>query len=57
MARGTRRSLGVLFTLITVGFAAIAVAAARAGGAAWVIAAAAALLAAWMGEQALRAFR
>ncbi len=57
MARGSRRSLGVLFTLIAVGFAAIAVAAAVAGGTAWVIAGAAALLALWMGEQALRALR
>ena len=57
MARGTRSSLGVLFLLIAAGFAGIALYAALAGGTAWVVALAAGLLAAWMGEQALRAFR
>ncbi len=52
-----RPSLGVLFGLIAVGFAGVAVAAALAGGLAWVVAVAAALLALWMGEQAVRAFR
>jgi hypothetical protein len=52
-----RPSLGVLFTLITLGFAGVAIAAALAGGLAWVIAVAAGLLSAWMGEQAFRAFR
>ena len=49
--------MGVLFTLIALGFAGVAVAAAFAGGLAWVIAVAAGLLSAWMGEQAFRAFR
>lgn len=57
MARARRPSLGVLFGLIAAGFAAIAVAAALAGGRAWVIAVAAALLALWMGESAYRALR
>ena len=57
MARTRRPSLGVLFTLIAAGLAAIAVYAALAGGTAWVVAITSALLAAWMGEQALRAFR
>ena len=49
--------MGVLFSLIALGFAGVAVAAALAGGLAWVIAVASALLSAWMGEQAFRAFR
>ena len=57
MARERRPSLGVLFALIAAGFAAIAVAAALAGGTAWVIAAAAAALALWMADLAIRAFR
>ena len=57
MSRGTRPSLGALFLLIAAGFAGIAVYAGLAGGRAWIVAVAAALLAAWMGEQAVRAFR
>ena len=57
MARTSRPSLGVLFTLIATGLAAIAVYAALAGGTAWVVAVTSGLLAVWMGEQALRAFR
>jgi hypothetical protein len=57
VARTRRPSLGVLFTLIATGLAAIAVYAALAGGTAWVVAITSALLAVWMGEQALRAFR
>jgi hypothetical protein len=52
-----RRPLGVLFLLLAVGFAAIAIFAAAAGGGAWVIALASGALAAWMGELAYRAFR
>jgi len=47
----------VLFGLISVCFAGVAVAAGMAGGRAWVVAVAAGLLALWMGEQAVRAFR
>jgi hypothetical protein len=57
MARGSRPSLGVLFSLLAAGFLAIAVAAALAGGTAWVIAVASAALALWMGDLAVRAFR
>jgi hypothetical protein len=57
VARPRRTSLGALFSLIAAAFAAIAVAAALAGGSAWVIAAAAAILALWMGESAYRALR
>ncbi len=57
MSRGGRPSLGALFLLIAAGFGAIAVYAALAGGRAWIVAVAAALLGAWMGEQAVRAFR
>jgi hypothetical protein len=49
--------LGALFLLLTVGFAAIALFAARAGGSAWVIAVAAVALAVWMGESAFRMLR
>ncbi|HET6656944.1 MAG TPA: hypothetical protein VFG61_03520 [Gaiellaceae bacterium] len=52
-----RRPLAVLFLVLAVGFAAIAIFAATAGGGAWVIAVAAAALAVWMGELAYRAFR
>jgi hypothetical protein len=52
-----RRPLGVLFLCLAVGFAAIAIYAASAGGGAWVIAAAGAALAVWMGELAYRALR
>ncbi len=57
MSRGGRPSLGALFLMIAAGFAGIAVYAALAGGRTWIVAVAAALLAAWMGEQAVRAFR
>jgi len=52
-----RRPLGVLFLVLAVGFAAIAVFAGSAGGGAWVIAAASGALAVWMGELAYRALR
>jgi hypothetical protein len=52
-----RRPLGVLFVLLALGFAAIAVFAARAGGGAWVIAVAGSALGVWMGELAYRALR
>ena len=57
MARGRRRPLGALFLLLTLGFAGVGFAAARAGGAAWVIALAAAALAVWMAELTFRALR
>jgi hypothetical protein len=52
-----RRSLGALFALLSVGFLAIGVYAAFAGGSAWVIAVACAALGAWMGELSYRALR
>jgi hypothetical protein len=52
-----RRPLGVLFLVLAVGFAAIAIFAGSAGGGAWVIAVASSALAVWMGELAYRAFR
>jgi len=52
-----RRPLGVLFLVLAVGFAAIAIFAGSAGGRAWVIAAASGALAVWMSELASRAFR
>jgi hypothetical protein len=52
-----RRPLAALFLVLAVGFAAIAIFAATAGGGAWVIAVAAGALAVWMGELAYRAFR
>jgi len=52
-----RRPLGVLFLVLAVGFAAIAIFAGSAGGEAWVIAVASGALAVWMGELAYRAFR
>jgi hypothetical protein len=55
-----RRVLGALFTVLAVGLAGIAYAAARgAAGAAgrWIIAAAAAALAVWLGSMAFRALR
>ena len=55
--RVRRRPLGALFLALTVGFAAIAFFAARAGGTAWVIAVAAVALALWMGESAFRMLR
>jgi hypothetical protein len=57
MARSKRPALGALFLVLTVLFAGVAYAAARAGSAAWIVAGAAALLAVWMAEQAFRAFR
>jgi hypothetical protein len=52
-----RRSLGVLFALLTLVFLGIGAYAASAGGSAWVIAIAAAALAVWMGELAYRSLR
>jgi L-serine deaminase len=52
-----RRPLGVLFLVLSVGFAAVAIFAASAGGGAWVIALASGALAVWMGELAYRALR
>jgi hypothetical protein len=52
-----RRPLGALFLVLAIGFAAIALFAARSGGGAWVIAVAGAGLALWMGELAYRALR
>lgn len=49
-----RRALGVLFTVIAVSLALVAVWSALAGGRAWVIAFAAAALALWMGDLARR---
>jgi hypothetical protein len=57
VARGRRRPLGALFLLLTLGFAGVGFAAARAGGTAWVVALAAAALAVWMAELAFRALR
>jgi hypothetical protein len=50
-----RRALGVLFTVLAVGLALIAVFSALEGGRAWVVALAAAALAVWMGDLARRA--
>jgi hypothetical protein len=50
-----RRSLGVLFIVLAVGFGAIAVLAGLHGGQAYVIALAAAVLALWMAGLARRA--
>ena len=50
-----RRRLGALFLVLTALFAAIAVAAARAG--VWIVALAAAALAVWLGSMALGALR
>jgi len=55
MARPKRRSLGVLFLLISAAF--VAVAAYAVTGRAWIIAAAAGALAVWMGELSYRALR
>ena len=55
-----RRVLGALFTVLALGFAGVAYAAARgAAGAAsrWIIVVAAAALALWLGSMALRALR
>ena len=50
-----RTLLGVLFSLIAVALALIALYAARAGGGAWIIALAAGALAVWMADLARRA--
>jgi hypothetical protein len=55
MARPRRRSLGVLFTVLTAGFAAVTAYAAVGG--AWIIAIAAGALAAWMGDLTFRSLR
>jgi hypothetical protein len=47
--------LGLLFVMLALGLALIAVYAATEGGTAWVIAAASAALALWMGDLARRA--
>ena len=49
-----RRALGVLFTLIALSLAFVAVWSALSGGRAWVIAFAAGALAVWMGDLARR---
>lgn len=49
-----RRLLGLLFAVLAVGLAAIAVLSALEGGRAWVVALAAAVLAAWLGDLARR---
>ena len=50
-----RRALGLLFTLLTVAFALIAVAAAQAGR--WPVALAAVVLGAWLGSMAVKGLR
>jgi len=50
-----RRALGLLFAVLSVGLAMIAIFSALEGGRAWVIAFAAAALALWMGGLARRA--
>jgi hypothetical protein len=55
IARPRRRSLGVLFTVLTAGFAAVTAYAAVGG--AWIIAIAAGALTAWMGDLAFRSLR
>jgi hypothetical protein len=50
-----RRALGLLFLILTLGFAAIAIAAGREG--VWVIAFAAAALGGWMATMSLRLLR
>ncbi len=52
-----RRALGLLFSVLATGLAAIAVLSALEGGRAWVIALAAGALGTWMGSLALRALR
>ena len=54
-APSQRRALGVLFSVLTISFAGIAVAAATAG--VWVIAAAAGGLAVWLASMAVRALK
>jgi hypothetical protein len=55
VARRRRTPLGVLFSVIAVGFAALAAWAGSDGQ--WIVLAAAAALAVWMGDLALRALR
>jgi hypothetical protein len=50
-----RRLLGLLFVVLAVGLALVAVFAALEGGSAWVIALAAAALAIWLGDLGRRA--
>ena len=57
MAQGKRPALGALFLILTVLFAGVAYAAARAGSAAWIVAGTSALLAVWMAELAFRTLR
>jgi len=55
-----RRALGALFSLLSLGFAGVAYAAARGAGGAvgrWIIVLAAAALSVWLGSLALRALR
>jgi uncharacterized membrane protein len=55
MARPKRRSLGVLFVVLTVSF--LAVTAYAAAGGAWIVAVCAGALGAWMAELSFRALR
>ncbi len=55
MARPRRRSLGVLFALLTAGF--VALAAYAAAGGEWIIAVAAGALSAWLAELSFRSLR
>ena len=55
MALSHRRALGALFLVLTLAFAGIAAAAARAG--VWIVALAAAALSVWMGGMAAGALR
>jgi len=55
MAAPRRRSLGALFILISLGFAAVAAYAASASS--WIVAAAAAVLCLWMADLAIRQLR
>ncbi len=50
-----RRLLGLLFAVLAVGLATVAVTSAMHGGAGWVVGFAAAVLALWMGDLARRA--
>jgi hypothetical protein len=50
-----RRLLGLLFALLALGFALVAVYSALEGGSAWIIALASAALALWMADLARRA--
>ncbi|MDP8910575.1 MAG: hypothetical protein M3M94_00725 [Actinomycetota bacterium] len=57
MAPRRRPALGALFFVLSLAFAVIAIAAARAGGSAWVIAATAIVLALWLGSLSLASLR